>query len=421
LQQYWQNLPALANLLATGTNGPAVTTGSGPTDAGAIPNYNAGNPLPAAPGMNGQGQNPLGGLFQQMFGRRRRGGDNGMRGGGGGGGGMASDPNKPPGITDRVWDASGHNLQQAQARMAFEAANGGYTGWGPVGSAAGNFTVDNNLQWNEPILDHGTMAPRGAPRFATPDGMVYANGYNPMTGFVEDPNLWDPSGNTRGRFQPTVQQLNQQPNWASVPWQQSWADPNASNFYMTAQNLGTTPASYFNTTAPGPSQPGYAPGGYGPLADAQYNQGGGGWGGGWTGGPQGPGPQGPPPGGAQGGPPPMTPPGGNGPTGPSNLPSGFQMGPNGQVGNFNMYAGMPYAGGMGPYSGWLPPAVGTQVDFGAPGTAPSPMDAATAAPGTYAPGPTVQPGQYANLGMPQGGGQSGGTWGTNGAQGWGYW
>ena len=49
LQQYWQNLPALANLLATGTNGPAVTTGSGPTDAGAIPNYNAGNPLPAAP------------------------------------------------------------------------------------------------------------------------------------------------------------------------------------------------------------------------------------------------------------------------------------------------------------------------------------------------------------------------------------
>ena len=133
---------------------------------------------------------------------------------------------------------------------------------------------------------------------------------------------------------------------------------------------------------------------------------------------------GPPPGGAQGGPPPMTPPGGNGPTGPaSNLPSGFQMGPNGQVGNFNMYAGMPYAGGMGPYSGWLPPAVGSQVDYGAPGTASlAASDAASAAPGTYAPGPTVQPGQYANLGlMPQGGGQSGGTWGTNGAQGWGYW
>jgi hypothetical protein len=360
---------------------------------------------------------------------------------GGGGGGMASDPNKPPGITDRVWDASGHNLQQAQARMAFEAANGGYTGWGPVGSSAGGFSVDNNLQWNEPILDHGSLAPPGAPRFAGPSGMVYANGYNPMTGFVEDPSLWDPSGNTRGRFQPTVQQLNQQPNWASVPWQQSWADPSASNFYMTAQNLGATPSSYFNpgqwswgqgqaldnTTGghPQQSQPGYAPGGYGPLADAQYNQqGGGGWGGGWTGGPQGapqgPGPQGPPPGGGY-------PPGGNGPTGPatpppaSNLPSGFQTGPNGQVGNFNMYAGMPYAGGMGPYSGWLPPAVGTQVDYGAPGTAPSPQAAASAAPGTYAPGPTVQPGQYANLGMPQGGGQSGGTWGTNGAQGWGYW
>ena len=93
------------------------------------------------------------------------------------------------------------------------------------------------------------------------------------------------------------------------------------------------------------------------------------------------------------------------------------MGPNGQVGNFNMYAGMPYAGGMGPYSGWLPPAVGTQVDYGAPGTAPSPMDAATAAPGTYAPGPTVQPGQYANLGpanlgMPNNAwGGGGGPWG----------
>src|SRR4029077_15683213 len=93
LQQYWQNLPALANLLETGTNGPAVTTGSGPTDAAAIPNYNAGNPLPAAHRSDGQGGNPLGGLFQQMFGRRRRGGGNGMRGGGGGGG-MASDPNK---------------------------------------------------------------------------------------------------------------------------------------------------------------------------------------------------------------------------------------------------------------------------------------------------------------------------------------
>ena len=81
LQQYWQNLPALANLLATGTNGPAVTTGSGPIDAGAIPNYNAGNPPPAAP-MNGQDQNPLGDLFQQMFGRRRRGGQ-GMSGRGG--------------------------------------------------------------------------------------------------------------------------------------------------------------------------------------------------------------------------------------------------------------------------------------------------------------------------------------------------
>jgi hypothetical protein len=256
---------------------------------------------------------------------------------------------------------------------------------------------------------------------------------------------------------PTVQQLNQQPNWANVPWQQSWADPNASNFYMTAQNLGATPSSYFNpgtwswgagqaldntTGGPAPNaQPGYAPGGYGPLADATYGQ--------QHGGPHGPHgpmggppPSGPPPGGGldsywsglnnmqgllnQGTPPAATPPAPAAPAGGNGaLPPGFAMGPNGQVGNFNMYANMPYAGGMGPYSGWLPPEVGSQVDFGAPGTAPSPQAAASAAPGTYAPGPTVQPGQYANLGpaggtnlgMPSGGG----TWGTNGAQGWGYW
>jgi hypothetical protein len=231
--------------------------------------------------------------------------------------------------------------------------------------------------------------------------MVFANGMNaPYIGGQPgvDPNgqYYIPPGQPGGA--------------AAIPWQGSWADPSSPNFYLSQFGLAT-PSNYFN---PGTWQWGQGPA---PPNQGGGGQGGGGWGGGWTGGPQGP-----PPGGAQGGPPPVTPPGGNGPTGPaSNLPSGFQMGPNGQVGNFNMYAGMPYAGGMGPYSGWLPPAVGSQVDYGAPGTAPSPQAAASAAPGTYAPGPTVQPGQYANLGMPQGGGQSGGTWGTNGAQGWGYW
>lgn len=378
-----------------------------------------GGGVPQGGGTTQGAPNPLANTFQTLFGggqRRRRGGQGGMGGGGGGGAATALGP-PPAGITPRVWAASGGSLDNALQRMQFEAANGGYTGWGPVGSAAPGFSVNNNLQWNEPILDHGTMAPPGAPRFASAAGMVNANSYNPLSGFAEDAMLWDPTGMSgTGRFQPTQQQLQNQRNWANVPWQTSWADPSASNFYMTAQNLGATPSSYLNpgqwswgggqaldnTTGGRPpnAQPGYAPGGYGPLADAQYNQnGGGGWQGGMTGGPHGA------PGGAQGGTPPPYPPGGNGPTGPAQPPAA-------PAGNFQMYPGMPYAGGMGPYSGWLPPAPGTQTDYGGPGQASSPLDAiqrqqaAAAQPGGpnsgwLPPAPGTQtdwggPGQYAS-------------------------
>lgn len=313
----------------------------------------------AANGGNSPTQNPLGNLFQTMFGNRRRRGGGNQQGWNGwqqrmGGGGMAGDP-------------SGGSDWQAQMRAAFQAANGGYTGWGPVGSAAPGFSVNNNLQWNEPLRDHGTMAPPGAPRFADAGGMVYANGYNPMTGYFET-GTRRPVTNT--------QQLFDEKNWATIPWQGSWADPNSSNFYMTAQNLGPTPAGYFNSGPQG--------GGYGPPPQ-----------GGGYGSPPG-GAQGPPPGGAQG-PPPAggygTPPGANGATGPAVPPTdmigGTQMIPgygygaapganagNNWVppgGNFNMYQGMPYAGGMGPYSGWLPPAPGTVTDFGGSGQPSSPQ------------------------------------------------
>jgi hypothetical protein len=119
--------------------------------------------------------------------------------------------------------------------------------------------------------------------------------------------------------------------------------------------------------------------------------GGGGWGGGWGGPPMGgPPPGGPPPGGPPMGPPPGGPPGGPQP-------------------NYTMYPGMPYPGGMGPTSGWLPPAPGSpSLEYGGPGQAGSPLDAAFGALGLPAgyTAPVTQPTvglagtQYANLGMP---------------------
>jgi hypothetical protein len=389
---------------------------------------------------NNQGNDPLGDMFQTMFGggRRRRRRSmvpetvQGMGGYGGDGptgydyGGKAPEY---PGQYGYIWRGDtpvsydpnlgvpgGYSVfHRGQGALAGLPGNTGLNplpGYGNNGNPLPGYTGVGNSRGTPQT----GMAPPGAPWFASAAGTVFANGQDaPYIG--GNPGV-DPTGQY---YIPP----GQPGGAASIPWQGSWADPNSPNFFLSQFGF-QTPNDYFN---PGQWQWGQGPALYG---NAQSHGGAGSWGNGWTGGPQGqgPSPQGPapgggygqPPGGAQGGSPPMTPPGGNGPTGPaSNLPSGFQMGPNGQVGNFNMYAGMPYAGGMGPYSGWLPPAVGSQVDYGAPGTAPSPQDAASAAPGTYAPGPTVQPGQYANLGMPQGGGQSGGTWGTNGAQGWGYW
>jgi hypothetical protein len=259
--------------------------------------------------------------------------------------------------------------------------------------------------WPEPILDHSpSMAPAGAPRFADANGMVRANGYNPMTGRLEAVNSYYPWGANQAGSSPSVQDMLDQRNWAMIPWQNSWADPSSPNFYMTAQGLGPPPADYFNRP----------PGGHGGYGHGM----------GPPGGPGHPGPQGPPP--------PYPSPGANGPTGPaSNLgappppPSGNWTAPAtpgldqiygstfgregnpaygwgavpGQTaannwtppgGNQTMYPGMPYAGGMGPYSGWLPSVPNIPTDY--TGQPPMGVDSSGYPIGGQVPGAPTGPG-----------------------------
>jgi hypothetical protein len=355
-------------------------------------------------------QDPLGNMFQTMFGGGRR-----RRGGGGMGGG------------------------------------GGQQDWGGWQNQMRNTArAPSTLQPNGALYRGGP--PAGAPYMAQANGMVFNNGFNPMTGFIE-------SG-SEGRWAPNAQQLSAM-NWAMTPWQGSWADPASPNFYLQQQGLPMR-QDYFTpgTWRYGAGPADYDNGGYGadgrqyPPAGATgagppplYTNLGPAGGGGRHGGGYGQ----PPPGGAQGGPPPPYPPGGNGPPGPAapppNLgmpsqfpnygdagqynspleaalaqqnifgrptgnpdgtytttpyPAGSGVGGNGNMpatpaapvigspgaagygygaapganasnnwtppgGNFNMYQGMPYAGGMGPNSGWLPPAPGTQQDWGGTG------------------------------------------------------
>jgi hypothetical protein len=323
-------------------------------------------------------------------------------------------------------------------RMGGGGGGGGYGGGGPRGPAA-----PSTLQPNGALYRGGP--PAGAPYMAQANGMVFNNGFNPMTGFIE-------SG-PDGRWAPNAQQLSAM-NWAMIPWQNSWADPASPNFYLTQQGLpmrqdyftpgqwryGAGPADYDNggygadgrqylpaagATGAGPPAP-YT--NLGPAGGGGYGHGGGQ-------------PPGPPP-----GPPPtnlgmpsqfpnygdagqynspleaalarqniygrptgnpdgtytITPyPAGSGVGGNGNMPAtpaappigspgaygyGYGAVPGANAGNnwtppggnFNMYQGMPYAGGMGPYSGWLPPAPGTQQDWGGPGqpSAPPGIDSA---------------------------------------------
>lgn len=395
--------------------------------------------------QGGWDQNALGNLFQTMFGggRRRRGGvptvgQQWLQPGGG-----ALRPYVPQygagsdgingydyggqapqyaGQYGYIWHgdtpvAYDPNLGVPAGYSVFHQGQGALNGLPGIGTPAGGQGYgggqggQRGQRGGQPAITGGTHyrgGPAGAPWFANADGTVSAFGHGaPDIGGNYGVNPSSPNWIAPG----------QPGGAATIPWQGSWADPNSPNFYLAQYGL-QTPSDYLN--------PGQWQWGQGPAMNSGYGNQGPSFG--PPGSPMTQGPQGGPPPGAQGGAPPSYPPGGNGPTGPaapptapaSNLPSGFQMGPNGQVGNFNMYAGMPYAGGMGPYSGWLPPDVGTTVDYGQPGAASSPYDALTATQAGVpytTPNPTVQPGQYANLGpanlgMPNNAwGGGGGPWG----------
>jgi hypothetical protein len=371
----FNNYGAVLNSLA-GLLGPQVA-GQG----NALPWLGGNLPLGAP---TSQTQNPLANMFQTLFGGGLR-----RRGGRGGRGGMPSGQQwlqpgggvRPPYVPQysagpdgiNGYDYGGQAPQYAgqygyiwrgDQPIAYDPNLGvpagysvfhrgqdalqglpGITGGGGTGAGVSGYGGRESAQrgGRPPITGatHYRGGPAGAPWFANADGTVFANGMNaPDIGGQGgvDPNspYYIAPGLPGGA--------------ATIPWQGSWADPSSPNFYLRQFGL-QTPSDYFN------------PGGGG--------RGGGGWGGGMTAAPQGPGPQGPPPG------PSGPPPGSNGPTGPA-----------APAGNFNMYANMPYAGGMGPYSGWLPPAAGTQTDWGGPGQYASPMAQAAAQYGTT------------NLGMP---------------------
>jgi hypothetical protein len=348
------------------------------------------------------GQDPLGNMFQTMFGRRRRGGrSTGQQWLQPGAGALppyvAQYGRGPDGLSGYdyggqapqyagqygyIWRgdqpiAYDPNLGVPQGYSVFHRGQDALAGLPGVGGAPGGAGGQGygggrgggRGGGGQPAITGGTRyrgGPAGAPWFANADGTVFANGMNaPDIGGQPgvDPNspYYIAPGLPGGA--------------ATIPWQGSWADPASANFYLRQFGL-QTPSDYLN---PGANQQGGRRGG---------------WGNGWTGGPQ-------------GAPPQPYPPGGNGPTGPgqpptTNLgappPSGNWTAPTapplssiygptfgregnpaygwgavpGQTaannwtppgGNQTMYPGMPYAGGMGANSGWLPPVPGIPTDY----------------------------------------------------------
>jgi hypothetical protein len=198
--------------------------------------------------------------WRQQHGGRRQ------PGMGGGRGGMRQQPPPPPPSTTRPYGGfrAPPDTYGGQGSADDEALYGGHGAqwYADVADPASYWRRISGFDWPEPIMDHGPpTAPVGAPRFADANGMVRANGYNPMTGVIENVNSYYPWGGSQAGTMPSVQQMIDQRQWAMIPWQNSWADPSSPDFYMRAQNLGPIPQNYF---VGGPPPGGYSNGPGGP-------------------------------------------------------------------------------------------------------------------------------------------------------------